>query len=98
MVSAITPGSPPSTSGAPPSRADIEIQITRYKAQMADWVTCPSASTPQGKTMIAQISTRLTAAESRLAGLASAPVQGVQAPASAAQPTASCCGSVDVYA
>jgi len=38
---------------------NLEAQMRTCRAQLADWVTCPSAKTPEGKAKIEQISSKL---------------------------------------
>jgi hypothetical protein len=61
-ISAPTP-----TVGAPKRSApDLDAQVRTYRAQLADWVTCPSAKTPGGKAKIEQISAKLVAVEGQI--------------------------------
>jgi hypothetical protein len=41
------------------SPPNLDAQMRTCRAQLADWVTCPSAKTPEGKAKIEQISTKL---------------------------------------
>jgi nicotinic acid mononucleotide adenylyltransferase len=33
----------------------LELGLSRYEAQLADWVTCPSGKSPEGKKKIADL-------------------------------------------
>ena len=45
---------------------NLDAQLRTYRAQLADWVTCPSAKTPQGKAKIEQISAKLASVENEI--------------------------------
>jgi len=46
--------------GAPARKSpNLEAQMRTCRAQLADWVTCPSAKTPEGKAKIEQITAKL---------------------------------------
>jgi hypothetical protein len=51
-----------------PKRAtpNLDAQVRTYRAQLADWVTCPSAKTPQGKEKIEQISAKLESVRNQI--------------------------------
>jgi len=64
--------SPGSRSGAVPytgtdSIAALQGQIRQDRAQLNDWVTCVSATTPTGKEKIQTLSSRISAARERIA-------------------------------
>lgn len=46
--------------------ANLDAQLRTCRAQLADWVTCPSAKTPQGKEKIEQISARLESVKNQI--------------------------------
>ena len=58
----------PSASGAMPARTspNLEAQMRTCRAQLADWVTCPSAKTPEGKAKIEQISSKLDSIKNQI--------------------------------
>ena len=71
-----------------------QLKSRGYAPQlMADWVTCPSASTPKGKAKIEQIAARMSTAESRIKDAAAQP-----APESVTPSATSTTRLVDVYA
>ena len=43
-----------------------QVQLDRYKIQLADWVNCPSCNTPEGKAKIAEISARIREIEAQM--------------------------------
>ena len=92
MVSSVGAGPSGFIPGAAPTRTSLEGEVATCRKQMADWVTCPSASTPEGKAKIKDISERMSAAQSRLDAL--------PATRSAPQVTATSSDTrlVDVYA
>ncbi|ADE12991.1 hypothetical protein [Sideroxydans lithotrophicus] len=48
------------------STAGLQVQLDRYRQQLADWVTCASCNTIEGKNRIAQISARIGEVESQM--------------------------------
>jgi hypothetical protein len=48
------------------SSPNLDAQLRTYRAQLADWVTCPSAKTPEGKAKIEQISAKLNSVKSEI--------------------------------
>lgn len=68
MVSAI--GSSPAdyaASSVAASTAGIEAQLSRYKKELSDCVSCSTADTPEGKAQIQELSNKINLAEARLA-------------------------------
>jgi hypothetical protein len=45
---------------------ELEDQIRAERAQLNDWATCVSASTPQGKAEIRSLSTQISAAQEQI--------------------------------
>lgn len=66
MVSAVGSTTPGLIPGATNSSTSLQATIDSCRRQLADWVTCPSAKTPEGKAKIEQISSRMAAAEAQL--------------------------------
>lgn len=54
------------------SAGALQAQITSDQAQLNDWVTCVSASTPKGKAEIARLSGRISAAKEHIARIRAA--------------------------
>ena len=79
--------------GSAPSQTGLQADVDACRRQMADWVTCPSANTPEGKARIAQIAARMSAAESRIKTVAAQP-----AATAATRPATTTSSLVDVYA
>ncbi|HUL83815.1 MAG TPA: hypothetical protein VL131_16825, partial [Gammaproteobacteria bacterium] len=52
--------------GAPASTGILEVQLSRYEIQLADWCNCPSRTTPQGKEKIAELQAKADAVKARL--------------------------------
>jgi hypothetical protein len=90
MLSAI--GSP-STPGIAPlpgsSTAGIEAQLNRYKKELADCVSCASASTPEGKAAIAAAASKVSNAEARIEKIAASNPGSPAASVQSAPPTSS---------
>lgn len=66
MISAI--GSANSTNPAVAGKlsAGLETQLAQYKVKLADWASCPSCKTPEGKAKIAEISDKISDIQQRL--------------------------------
>ncbi len=60
--SATTTTASPAGSGA----AGLESQLAKCQVQLADWVSCPSGKTPEGKAKIAALSDRISNIEQRM--------------------------------
>jgi peptidoglycan hydrolase CwlO-like protein len=89
-----------SVSAGSDSAAALQAQITSDQAQLNDWVTCVSASTPKGKAEIAAISGRISAAKEHIARIrASAAASQSAAPAAtqATTPATPRAGRVDLW-
>ena len=48
------------------SSPDLDAKVRTYRAQLADWVTCSSAKTPEGKAKIDQISAKLDSVKGQI--------------------------------
>jgi hypothetical protein len=88
--------------GSTGSAAGLQAQISRYRSQLNDWVTCVSATTPKGKAEIQSISGKIAAIKEQIAKIqstasATKPSQASALQSSAAQ-SATSPGSVDVWA
>jgi hypothetical protein len=68
MLAIARAGAAPLAATGAPKRAtpNLDAQVRTYRAQLADWVTCPSAKTPQGKEKIEQISAKLEAVKNQI--------------------------------
>lgn len=55
-----------SDTGAEPAPADLDAEKAKCESQLADWVHCVSASTPEGKAKIEQLSARLSAINAKV--------------------------------
>jgi len=66
MQIAIGPSFFNSTVGIGTSTAALEAQLDKCKIQLADWVSCPSHATVEGKAKITEISNKISAIEQRL--------------------------------
>lgn len=91
MVAIARTGVSPTASAAMPARTapNLEAQMRTCRAQLADWVTCPSAKTPEGKAKIEQISSKLDSIKDQIkksaASSSSSMTEKPQAPARAAR-------------
>jgi len=63
MLSAIGSSIPSGTIGAASSTVTLEAQLDKLQIQLADWVSCPSGKTPEGKAKIKEISDKVSALE-----------------------------------
>jgi hypothetical protein len=48
------------------SSAILEMQLARYQAQLADWMSCPSCNTPEGKAKIRELSDKVSETKQRI--------------------------------
>jgi hypothetical protein len=68
-VTAITAGSAAaagSAGGAGASPASLDAQLNTCRAQLEDWVTCPSSKTPEGKAKVEALTARFAALERQI--------------------------------
>jgi len=56
----------PGIMGAGQSPAGIEAQLAQYQIQLADWVSCPSCNTPEGKAKIQELTNKVSDARRRI--------------------------------
>ncbi len=59
MVSAIGSSTYASPASNGKSSAGLETQLAQYQVKLADWVSCPSCKTPEGKAKIAEITNKI---------------------------------------
>ncbi len=85
----------PGQAGAGKSGAALEAQLAQYQIQLADWVSCPSCNTPEGKAKIQDLSNRVSETQ-RSIKAAEAPSQGSRPGVQAAASIADGRGSVAV--
>jgi hypothetical protein len=48
------------------SNVFLQSQLARCEAQLSDWITCPSGKTPEGKAIIAKISSKISDIKQRM--------------------------------
>lgn len=67
MVSAVgLRSSAPASAGKPVRTPGLDAQLNTVRAQLADWVTCPSAKTPEGKAKIKEVTARFDAIKAQI--------------------------------
>jgi hypothetical protein len=67
MLSPVAVSPPPAVPGnAPSGRSILQSQLTRYEGQLADWCSCPSGKTAEGKAKIADIQQKVDVAKARI--------------------------------
>jgi hypothetical protein len=59
--------------GAGQSTAGLEAQLAKYQVQLADWVSCPSCKTPEGKAKIQELSNKVSDTQQRIKAAATSP-------------------------
>ena len=88
-------------SAAPGTRTpSLDAELNTARAQLEDWVTCPSAKTPEGKAKIKEVTAKFDSIKAQIAKeakttAAPAPVAPAR-PASQANPAIG--SNIDVYA
>ncbi|MBI5922371.1 MAG: hypothetical protein HY847_12090 [Betaproteobacteria bacterium] len=65
-ISSIGSSLSPSLFGVGQSTAGLEAQLARYQIQLADWVSCPSCKTPEGKAKIQELSNKVSDTQQRI--------------------------------
>ena len=55
-----------SPAGTGKSSGSLETQLDQYKIKLADWVSCPSCKTPEGKAKIAELTDKISEIKQRL--------------------------------
>ncbi|MBS0445907.1 MAG: hypothetical protein JSR59_08160 [Proteobacteria bacterium] len=74
MVNAITAGTTSAYGSAPAaSSASLDAQLSTCRAQLEDWVTCPSSKTPEGKEKVKELTTRYAAIKRQIEQVAQTP-------------------------
>jgi len=48
------------------SVSGLDVQLDKYKGQLANWVNCPSCKTPEGKAKIQELSDKIAAIEKKI--------------------------------
>ncbi len=66
MVSAVTAVTASAEATSGPQPAGLDAALAKSEGQLADWVCCPSAKTPEGKAKIAQISDQIGAIKAQM--------------------------------
>jgi hypothetical protein len=66
MIGAIGTSSFISPAGSGPSIAALQAQLDSYQKQLSDCVNCATATTPQGKQNIQDISSRISDVQARI--------------------------------
>lgn len=44
----------------------LDVQLSRYKVELADWINCPACKTPAGKAKIQELSDKIAAIELKI--------------------------------
>jgi hypothetical protein len=50
--------------------AGLELDLQKYKGELADWCQCSSASTPKGKAKIQELTAKVNEIEARITAIA----------------------------
>ena len=103
MVSAVGSASPvaatPRASSPGTRTPSLDAELNTARARVEDWVTCPSAKTPEGKAKIREVTAEFDAIKAQIAKEAKA--ASVAAPAApprpASQPNPAIGSNIDVY-
>lgn len=66
-VSVRTPLPSVATGGGSERAPDLEAKLNTTRAQLEDWVTCPSAKTPEGKAKVEQLTAKFLAIQQQIA-------------------------------
>jgi len=66
MLSAIGSSSLASSGYAGNSLSGLDVQLDKYKAQLANWVNCPSCKTSEGKAKIQELSDKIATIEQKI--------------------------------
>ncbi len=76
------------------SSAGLAARLARVQSQLADWVSCPSCKTPEGKAKIAELSNQIADLEQRMKAAQSGRPEGAASgdPIQSSRPPA---GSID---
>jgi hypothetical protein len=106
MVSALS--SSPTVAAAPGASPPgtrtpgLDAELSTARAQLEDWVTCPSAKTAEGKAKIKEVTAKFDAIKAQIANDAKAAdalaAVAVVPPRPASQPNPAIGSNIDVYA
>lgn len=66
MIGAIGSGSPFALSGNGQATVGLQAQLARYQTELAQWQSCPSCKTPEGKAKIADLSNKIGEIKQRI--------------------------------
>ncbi|MEP7245519.1 MAG: hypothetical protein ABI885_17855 [Gammaproteobacteria bacterium] len=91
----VTPQQPGRSSAGGASTTALQAQISRDEVKLADWLSCVSAGTPEGKAHIQAISTELAAAKAQMEAV---PASSSNTPVPSLGGSSSVSGSLDVWA
>lgn len=67
MIGAIASSNYAVQQGSGKSTAGLEAQLAQYETKLADWVSCPSCKTPEGKAKIAELTEKVSELKQRQA-------------------------------
>ena len=99
VVSAIGSASFANYAAVGSSSAGLQAQLDQYRQQLANWVTCASCNTIEGKNKIEQISARIGEIETQMKAVDNARggnrVNGLEASATTAQNKPNSINAVD---
>jgi len=106
MVSAVssrsTVAAAPGASSPETRTPSLDAELSTARAQLEDWVTCPSTKTPEGKAKIKEVTAKFDAIKAQIAKNAKAAdalaVVAVVPPRPASQPNPAIGSNIDVYA
>jgi capsule polysaccharide export protein KpsE/RkpR len=68
MLTAIGPAISSSLATGNKSGSALDGQLAKYQIQLADWVSCSSCKTPEGKAKIAEIESKIKDIQQQMAG------------------------------
>ena len=80
MISALSASTATATAARPPRRSpSMDAQLSDARAKLDDWVTCPSAKTPEGKAEIKKATAQVNTAKAQIKQADDANAQAVTA-------------------
>lgn len=100
-IGSVGPVASASTSSSVAGAGGLQFDKAKCEARLADWVHCVSASTPQGKARIEELSTQLRGIEAQIRKAAETTADEARskpAEARSTAPTETLGNFVDVYA
>jgi len=86
VLNAIGPSASPGPAGVDKSTAGLEARLDQYKIKLADWVSCPSCKTPEGKAKISEISDKISEIRTRIDAITASKSNTQPAPPNAKTP------------